>query len=137
MISPYTQYNFSSMLLSLLGWLREFIFVSPLPFVLSIVIKDPFFITCKDVPEKQVISLSLKKTSPYRYVIFLILLRVWVTQMPSLLTFFIFFKWQQIVDWDEWIGIFCTQLNGFKYCDETVTIYNQSFAHSLFFLTHW
>ena len=41
---------------------QSFVFVSPLSFVLITVIKDPFFITCKDILEKQVISLPWKKS---------------------------------------------------------------------------
>ena len=38
-----------------------------------LVIKDPFFINCNDVLEKQVISLHWKKTCCYGYAIFILL----------------------------------------------------------------
>ena len=43
-----------------------------LPFALTIIIKDPFLVTCSDIFEKRVISLLWKKTCRYGYAIFLI-----------------------------------------------------------------
>ena len=45
-----------------------------LSFTLNIVIKDTFFVTCNDIFEKRVISLSRKKTCHFWYAIFLFLL---------------------------------------------------------------
>ena len=90
------------------GRLWRFIFVNPLPFALNIFIKDCFLfiyflspVMCSSslqFLEKLVISLPWKKTCRYGYAI--ILLRLWGIQMPSLLTFSIFFKLQQIMDLD-------------------------------------
>ena len=66
-----------------------------------IVIKDPFFITCNDILEKQVISLPWKKMYCYGYVIFVILLFESMRKLNAQLAqFFYLFKWWQIVDWD-------------------------------------
>ena len=99
-IAPYTQHKFSSMKLHLWGKPRISIVVNALPFALNIVIKDLFFITCNDVLEKQVISLLWKKTCPYEQESFFFFLRVWGSQMTSLLTFPIFSKWWKIGDRD-------------------------------------
>ena len=88
------------MKLRLWGRLLKFILDNPLPFVLNIIIKDPFFITCNDILEKQVISLSWKKTYCYGYGILFFSLRAWGSQIPRLFTFPTFIKWWQIVDWD-------------------------------------
>ena len=84
--------DFSSMKLRFWGRLRRFILVNSLPVTLNIVIKYPFFVTCKDILEKWIISLPWKKTCCYGYAIFLILL--------NLLDFSFFFNWHQIMDWD-------------------------------------
>ena len=72
-IKPYKQPNVSSMTLLLWGRLLSFILVNPLPFALNIVIEDPFIVNCNDILEKQVISISRKKTFINGYVIVLIL----------------------------------------------------------------
>ena len=53
---------FSSMKLCFWNQLWKFILVNPLLFVLIIIIKDLFFITCNDILEKLVISLPRKNT---------------------------------------------------------------------------
>ena len=78
-IPPNTE-HFSSLKLNLWGRLQRFILVNPLPFMLKVSKKKKkkkknfFFITCNDILEKQVISLSWKKTHHNPYTIFLILL---------------------------------------------------------------
>ena len=77
------------------------ILINPLSFALNIVIKDPFFISCNYILEKQVISLIWKKTCCYGYMIFLILLTKCMGKLNAQVTYFsCFFQSQQIVDWN-------------------------------------
>ena len=71
-IALYILHNFFSMRLYFCDWLQRFFFVNPLPFVLNIVINDPFFVNCNDILEKQLISLIWNKTCHCEYVIDLI-----------------------------------------------------------------
>ena len=69
-ILSYTLHNFSSVKLHIWDRLLRLIFVNPLPFKLNIVIKDPFFVTCKDIFEKWGISLPWKKNFRSWYAVF-------------------------------------------------------------------
>ena len=73
-----------------------------LPFTLNIVRKAALFVTVRqDILEKRIISLPWKKTCHYGYVIFVNILTERMRKPNSLiLAFLIFFKWQQIVEWD-------------------------------------
>ena len=94
---PYAQHNFSSMKLHLWGRLQKFNLVNPLPFALRIVMKDPFFITCNNIFEKQVTEREFVEMDMQTYLFFS--LRVRRSQIPSLYIFLIFFKGWQIMDW--------------------------------------
>ena len=104
----YHTHNIFFLLWSLCSWLWRFILVNPMFFALNSVKKnkqktknkDPFFITCINILEEQIISLIWKKTCHYGHIIFLILLTESWSQTHNLFTFPIFFKWQQIMDWN-------------------------------------
>ena len=72
-----------------LGRLWKSVFVNPLILVLKVVIKDQFFVTCNDIQEKRAISVLKEDLSQ------------WICYLlySSLLTS-IFFRWEQIIDWD-------------------------------------
>ena len=98
MIPSYPQHIFSSMKFCLWDGQQRFILVNPQPFAFNMIIEDPFFITSNDILEIQVISLPWKKTCHYGYAIFLLLIK---SMRNPLAHFTYFFKWQQIVDWNE------------------------------------
>ena len=91
--------KFFSMKLRILCWLRKFIVVHPFLFALNTVLKDSFFVTCNGIQVKELIFCRERRRVDMitRYSLYF-LLRVWEIRTPSLLSFPVFFKWQQIVD---------------------------------------
>ena len=90
------------MKLCLLERLQRFIFDNSLSSSLNIVIKDPYFVSWKNIREKRLISQPWKKkVDRYEYAIYpLLLQRIWGSPTLSLMTFPVFFKWRQIVNRD-------------------------------------
>ena len=90
----HAQHNF--IFYEALDWLRRFILVNPLPFVLNIVIKVSLFVTRNDIWIR-VISLPWEKTFRYGYEIICLSRNI---IKPNAVICPIFFSWQQIVVWD-------------------------------------
>ena len=82
--------------------LQRVILIAPLPFELNIVIKDLFFIICNDIfsRNKSFLYLERRLVSTDMWSSLLFSPWVWGTHILSLLTFAIFFRWQEIVDLD-------------------------------------
>ena len=104
------------------GSLQRLIIVNLLPFALNTVIKHPFFVTHNAILENQVISLLWKKT----YTSLFFLLRVWVTQTPSLLTFLILLNDGRLLRSQvlilEYFGADCIPAILFEHTDQVLMI---------------